>query len=1167
MIRFTRRGAAALAALLACLLFDPSATAGNADLADKPLATASGASTVRSNLMFILDDSGSMNEQVLPDGVSETKICFGAADYNKIFYDPSRTYLPPVKVDGTDMDNATFAAAWRDGYITSAGTDNLTDNHPGTVNLVGPIISGPTSTLGNKTVCADRNGSSCSLPADSSTVVPDGANFKTTDLQWNLVAAPGFGSCSRRVTNSCAKQSTTIVTVRGPGGKFLWAKRKAGASASSCASTDFDVTRYSTGLTAAQLTNYANWYAYYRTRMLAMRSGAGRAFSRIDASRFRVGFSTIHNTGATDGTEFLNIRDFDGGTQKVDFFSKLYGTAPGGYTPLRPALERAGKYFANKRSGQLDPVQYSCQRNYTILSTDGYWNTNDEGSGYSPRRLDGSTAIGNPDGGSSVARPMRDEVNGAGASDTLADIAMYFYETDLRSSTLGNCSGSVSGQDVCDNNVPSDGSKDTATHQHMTTITLGLGVDGTLAFNKGYETQNSGDFWDIRQGNKTWPDPISNGGGQRIDDLWHAAVNGRGLYYSASDAVDLANSLVDALGKIEALTGSAAAAATSSLTPSSGDDWLFIPLYTTKTWEGTVNAYKINTATGAVLTPNTPAWSASSRIKGQGARNIVFRNASATNGLAAFTHANLSTAGLQAPFDNACATGAEKLSQCTSLSGAARAKVTGTALVSFLAGAATYETSATAQDDRLFRARSLPLGDIVNGAPVYVKKPPFRYADSGHAAYVSSQASRQGVLYVAANDGMLHAIKVSDDATGGTELWAYVPSKVMPNMPVLADTGYDGKHLYFADGAPVVADIYAGGAWRTILVGGLGKGGRGYYAIDITDPTTPVSLWEYSETDLGYTFGNPIVTKNKAGTWVVAFSSGYNNVSPGDGEGHLYVLNAYTGARLKKIGTDNGSTGTPSNLGKINAWVDNDSDNTAKRIYGADMLGKVWRFDFDDLLDGDDAFLLASVGADQPITTKPVLTEVVVGASKYPVVSVATGRYLGTSDVGDTALQSVYSFKDDLSTTSLGALRSNTAMVKQTLKADRSGLESASTVTWATQAGWYVDLSLSSGERVNVDIEQQFNQLIVASNIPTSTVCTSGGTSWLYYFDIGSGKVLLTYVSDSLIAGITTIVSSSGKLVTLVQGVNGKNTPRVGIDPAASTPGTMRRTSWRELVE
>jgi type IV pilus assembly protein PilY1 len=114
--------------------------------------------------------------------------------------------------------------------------------------------------------------------------------------------------------------------------------------------------------------------------------------------------------------------------------------------------------------------------------------------------------------------------------------------------------------------------------------------------------------------------------------------------------------------------------------------------------------------------------------------------------------------------------------------------------------------------------------------------------------------------------------------------------------------------------------------------------------------------------------------------------------------------------------------------------------------------------------------------------------------------------------------------------------------------------------------GWYVDLSITPGERVNVDVGQQLNQLIVASNIPTPTVCSPGGTSWLYFLELGSGKPLLTYANSTLVAGITTIQTTTGKLVTLVQGVDGKNTAKTGADPSQLQPSTLRRTSWRELM-
>jgi type IV pilus assembly protein PilY1 len=1151
---------------LPLILAAATATAGNADLADRPLSSMANGTVVRANLMFVLDNSGSMGFNYLPDNAPTGNVCFGWVGANKIFYDPNRTYPAPLNPDGTPMADASFTAAKNDGYSSTSGTTDLSNQNPETPDVLGATIGTPTTTV-TSAICGARNEAACTVPASSSTSTYDSANDRTTTVvktYSRIPTVPG-GSCRNNVANSCTMQTTTTTTVTdGDLGPFLWATPKPGNTGASCQSVDFDIVRVKNA-TTAQKQNYANWYSYYRTRMLAMRAGAGMAFAKIDATRFRVGFSKIseYANGGANSTGFLNVGDFDAGTQKTEFFKRLYGTTTSGSTPLRPALARAGRYFANKLSGQTDPMQYACQRNYTILSTDGYWNQ----ATVIPKQVDGATDIGNPDGGTSIDRPIRDEANnGAGVSNTLADVAQYYYITDLRSPALNNCTGSVANQDVCDNIVPTD-RKDNNSAQHMTTFTLGLGLNGTLTYVKDYETRQSGDYFDIKQGTKIWPEPVADTL-TAVDDLWHAAVNGRGTYYSANNAAEMATSLVDALSRIEASTGSSSAAATSSLTPSSGDDWIFIPLYTTKTWDGTVNAFKLNTATGDVLNPGTPIWSAADRIKAQGTRKILFN--SGVNTLVEFNATNLTAAGKLSLFDNLCVTGSEKLTQCTTMDAAAKPKATAANLIDYLRGATTYEQSASAAADQVFRTRAGPMGDVVNGAPVYVKKSPLGLTDTGYAAFAATTATRTGVLYVGANDGMLHAIKVADDSTGGTELWAYVPSMVMSNMYLLADANYESKHRFYVDGAPVVGDIYDGTKWRTILVGGLGKGGRGYYALDITDPNAPIALWEYTETDLGYTYGNPIITKNKAGRWVVMFSSGYNNVSPGSGLGYLYVLDAVTGVLMPngKIATTAGSTSTPSNLGKINAWVDDDKLGVAARVYGGDMLGNVWRFDFDDNLapSGKESMLLGQTGSNQPITTRPVLTEIIDGNYKYAVVSVATGRYLGTTDVGDSSLQSIYTFKDELGTTGLGALRSNSGMVKQTLAADRSGLQNGATINWATQKGWYVDLNLTSGERVNVDFDQQLNQLIVASNIPTPTVCSPGGTGWLYYLDVGSGKPLKAYSVTTLIAGITPMVTSTGKQVTLLQRTDGVNDNYDGAPLSTATPGSLRRISWRELM-
>ncbi len=1144
-----------------------AAVAASADIANTPIDTAPSAA-IRPNVMFVLDDSLSMLYDFLPETTNYTNLCYGDSRINRLFYDPTATYLPPLKADGSSYPDVPFnATVPLDGF-----NPNLQD------------------------------------PKRLTTT----ANLLVLNEKW------GYS-----VDTSNPGARTPQVGVNQQGNKvysqFYYARYNPAGNAT-CSGNGYDYTKFTIVTTSASiaapagvnpLTNYANWYSYYRTRMLMMRSAAGRAFSNIDATRFRVGFSTIHETSTSDGNEFLNIRDFDAANpinQKVTFFSKLYGNTPNGGTPLRPALLKAGKYFANKVSGQtVDPVQYSCQRNYTILSTDGYWNKSEEGNAWNSKLTGGS--IGNQDGPGlvpAIARPQLDDVKangntgGPGVSDSLADIAMYFYKTDLRDNALGNCGGAVINQNVCTNNVaPVTG--DPASFQHMNTITLGLGVSGKLVYDPNYNTQAAGDYFQIVNGTKAWPDPkvadATNSVVERVDDLWHAAVNGRGKYYSANDPVELANSLADALAKLDASTGAGAAAATSNLQPVAGDNYIFVAKYQTQNWSGNLEARTIDPATGTVNAATL--WNANTQMNAQVAaaadtRNIYFFKAGVANNLASFTYANLTAAGLNASFDNLCpAVGVDKLTQCGGFDAIETAAATGTNLVNYLRGQSAYESTGGSVL-RLFRERiwTTPnpvagqppvttrdvLGDIVSSVPVYVKKPAFTYVDAGYEAYATANAARQAAVYTGANDGMLHAF----NADTGAELWAYVPTLVMPTLYELADFAYPNQHQYYADGGPTLGDVYDGAAWHTVLVGGFNKGGKGYYALDVTNPAAPKALWEFSDADLGYSYGNPVITKLKDGTWVVVFSSGYNN----SGAGFLYVRNALTGAHISKIPTNTGTALTPSNLGAINVWVDHLNDNTAKRVYAGDMLGNLWRFDIDDNIapGGNEAFLLAQArlanGTTQPITTRPELSEIKVGATRIPLVSIGTGRYLGASDIGDTSLQSVYTFKDVLTNPALGNLHAaNSGMVPQTLAGMvTAGGQAARTIAnpapvdWSTKNGWYVDLSLSTGERVNVDMYQQRGILTVATNVPETNACAIGGSSWLYYFDVTSGSFMSTspehvvsyFLGNSLVEGLTLIKTPSG-IVTLIVNNKGELVSK-DAPPPAPLAGGARRVSWRELV-
>lgn len=1272
--------------LVGQLGFTTQALAAQTIIQDEPLTTRS-ENTARPNLLFILDDSGSMAFDYMPDTMSSSsKYGFRSAQCNGVAYDPDTVYSPPVTATGTNMANSSFVSAWSDGFAQSGAT-NLDFSTSTTVDFstsniamgtgsktfafTGSGYSNTTFTIGETLIITAggsrsmtgtvTNWSATSWNSNGTkTLVVNVTSSNSNDTRNSWTATRGTGSYYYKSTSTQPKMGW-VYTSSGPVQNtfYLECMSDVGGAPGSGVFTKVVVRS-----TSAEAGNYANWYSYYRTRTLMMRTSVGSAFKTLNDT-YRVGFSTINSsTDVTTGPGFHPI-DFFAGAQKTSIYSKLYGAAASGGTPLRGALSKAGRYFAKQFSGQTDPVQYSCQRNYALLSTDGYWNSGGDGvennTTYGALDLNGNM-VGNQDG--QASRPMFDgtvtsevttkqkyvigslgscrvgssnryqvisqtqkftngnwiDSGGAttsclrandvvvdgktasdlrnqtyytqpttntvvtgGSSNTLADVAAYYYNTDLRTEALNNCSSDSSGtaQSVC-SNVLKPAGLDTATHQHMTTYTIGLGVSGTLAYDPNYLNQTSGDYVNLKSGAVDWPVPTTNisgnsGDARNIDDLWHAAVNGRGQYYSASNSKQLGEAISGVVNAITQQTGSASAASTSALELIAGDNnQVFQASYTTKTWIGDLKAFTLNGDTAEIGA--TPLWSAQTQLTQNTAaseRKIYYKQpTSATR--REFNWTNLNADGLGANFSGLCAK-SQRATQCDNLSAAEKTVAeTGSNLVGYLRGTRTYETASSANSTTraLYRARTGVLGDIINGAPVYVSKPPFSYTDAGYAAFVTAKRSRKPMVYVAANDGMLHAFSAAS-ADGGTEMWAYIPNAVMPEMYRLADSGYEARHRYFVDGAPVVADIQVGTEWKTILVGGLNKGGRSYYALDVTDPANPLPLWEFTDTNLGLTYGNPVVAKRGNGTWVVVFGSGYNNdVDGGDGKGRLFVLNANTGEKLLGIATTAGAVDSPSGLAKINAWVDDPANNTSKRYYGGDLQGNLWRFDVDDLVEPrHSALLLATFQVDattpQAITTRPETVEI---AGK-PVIVVGTGRYLNTDDINSTtqATQTIYAVKDNLTSTGLGNVRADSNMVRQTftVTGDSASITN-NPVDWNSKNGWWVDLP-HSGERVVTDIALQFGTLSVATAIPSGDACSSGGKSWRYYLNAANGNSLedpagQLWSDTALIVGQSWVKLENGETRILRQSSDGSI--KIERPPGGGgAAGLPHRTSWRELAD
>ncbi|WP_457420842.1 PilC/PilY family type IV pilus protein [Roseateles sp. P5_E7] len=950
-----------------------------------------------------------------------------------------------------------------------------------------------------------------------------------------------------------------------------------------------------------EMTNFANWWTYYHSRMQSMKSSAALAFGGIGNNR-RVGYLSINNSTSRD---YLNLNTFEdvsatGYVQKTNWFSKLVAAKPNNSTPLRAALSTAGKLFAGKLNNTTlngstvkDPIQYSCQRNFTILSTDGFWNETT-----TPTNLDG-TEIGDQDG--TLDRPRLD---GNATPNTLADVSAYYANTDLRTGTTGSAaclSGSGTGADVCGN------STNTAIKPHevqnMKTFTLGLGASGYMQFSPNYLTDVSGDFYSVKagvtpntdagicswqtSGDCNWPTPASNTL-TTIDDLWHAAVNGGGTYFSASNPTSLYTGLASAIKALDGQTGAAAAASVSNPNISTGDNKIFVSNFISSEWSGEVRSLEMSIETGSVNT-DTPNWSARTLLDANTSRTVYMFAAAETSKLkpfawasmsatekANFGLANLTTSGRS--LSQFCAFGPYCLSAIDQLAAA------GEPLVNYLRGQRNNEGE-LGDPAKYFRQRAHVLGDIINSEAAYVSKSLVNYVEEGYNGYKATAAARTGMVYVAANDGMLHAFR----ADTGAEVWAYVPTAVLPNLYKLADKQYATQHQYFVDGSPIARDVRINGEWRTILIGGQGAGGRSYYALDVTNPAEPKALWEFTDNNLGLTAGKPEIGKLRDGTWVVMFGSGYNNVSPGDGVGRLYVLNAATGALIRSISTGAGDVTTPSGLAHITAWVDDgDADNTKQRVYAGDNLGNLWRFDVNNILGpaGYEAQRLATLrsktGVPQPVTSRPELG--LVGT--YVMVFVGTGRYLGAADLNDTSSQSIYGIRDKLNTTDIGDPRNTgNKFVEQTLTA---GICPAGTTTCkvgqvvrtnnapravnlATDGGWFVDLP-QSRERVNTDPQLILGTLIVTSNVvEAGNVCSADGSSWLNYFDYRTGAPVDAKNVSSVSQGNAT--SSRMTVTALPNGDYGgivicsTGCIREEKPPVQTQSTGTRRISWRDLLQ
>lgn len=1139
-----------------------------AAIADVPIYLSN---PVQPNIMFILDDSGSMHWEILPDDsiwsyyvYPRASGIYGGSDYtswvptyeagfsysarmrspqtNPLYYNPAITYRPWSNSDGSLMANAVPGAAYHNPANTGAGTRDLTANNTQATNWDRCNAAPPTG---------------CTTSTAAQTFFPAVYFYFNGGDQWNW-------------TNYTMQEiRSTTATYSGHG-----RTSRTDCTAGTCTY-------------AQEIQNFANWYTYGRSRVLAARAGIGRAFAS-QGTGMRVGFGAINKAAATiDGvagtrTVVRGVRPFSG-TDRTAFFTSLYGhTIPTSGTPLRRSLDDAGQYFSRTDNrgpwgntpGTDDGVATSshlqCRQSYTILMTDGYWNTGADPASTAAARLnvDGTAGPGHTGPGSAVFNYTAVSPFTDGNSDTLADVAMYYWKNDLRSDLA--------------NAVPKS-TINPAFWQHMSTFGVGLGVTGSVSPTSAFNAISSG-------ATIAWPVPTASDAA-KLDDLLHASVNGRGGFFTASDPDVFATELSTILNAIVDRVSSSSAVASNS-TRLTTNTHLYQALFKSGDWTGQLKAYPL-LSDGTVA---AEVWDAANVLPAHGSRNIKTRDNS----------------GNAVNFSGALGT-------------------LTAAQVEYLRGDDTNEIkNSTGPTDtvHVFRNRTGKLGDIVNADPHYVKDENFGYnvlvpEGASYSAFVTGKSSRTAMVYAGANDGMLHGFRASD----GVEQFAYVPNGTWSNLPLLTSPSY--SHKYFVDGSPTAWDAYWGSSWKTVLAGSLGAGGKSVYLLNVSSPgtfSTSDVLWEFKgnttaqQNDMGFVLGTVTVARFADGNYWAVFGNGYESTN---GKAVLFMVRADDPTTVKTIDVGGTSNGLSTPL-----LVDTNGDRIVDLIYAGDLKGNAWKFDVTATNSSSWGSAYTTTGGGppapaplfqakdssgnlQPITSTLEVGLAPTGASGY-MVYFGTGKYYETSDNSTTSTQSVYGVVDSGSaftgTNHRTQLQSQTIQYEATIPATVVGgvitvpekrvrALTDNPVNYPTQKGWVIDLltppnppGTQKGERMITAPALFGGKLLLQTIVPSTSPCDYGGASWLMQVNPATGGGLQaagfdvngdgSFNSSDLIdigggvmvnvSGLDTGVGISGgfgkpikagdKAYVPLSGTSGN----IGAPPISS--GTLKsRASWRQI--
>lgn len=1092
-----------------------------ADVAQAPLNLLEGVSP---NMIFTLDDSTSMNMAYAPDNrdgddsvkpkipTSRETRRAKSAHFNPIYYNPSVTYKVPPLFDNEGVEHPAtyydkgFIDTPINGYNPSGTKVDLSNNYQ--VSWSYNTSKGISNCYGCDS-SASRNSLLAENPASD---FQCNANYSNSSKPTSCTTDAGIKVNISRVNKNTCKANSEFGEFnfscddKTKSGSFSWEKRSTPAyyyvydkNLQGCdnkkdndACYKLVIVSENSGLVRTDDTksgrderqNFSNWYAFYKTRALATLSAASIAFYDLDTNVRFTWQDLIHcKTLDSDKCGGNKFKPYTSG-HKQNFYKWLqhltsFNDANG--TPLRSAMTRAGNFLEKKGSvawlkypndstkakdNALASNKYACRASYHVMMTDGMWNSDDK---FSTTALNHDNKVFTlPDGKTytGTKNPYSDATE-----HTLADVAMHYWSKDL--SGLYDVNNKKMLPYIPNKNDDKDieywdPANNPATWQSMSNFIMGLGLTealdktnipwaGSTHVGIGYKNLSDGTAWPVAKSNDN----------NNVYDLWHAAINSRGDFYSVDSPEAMVQAFTDILARIADRKASAAMPGNSTSLESDGleedsADRLASYFYqssydSSNGWTGDIRKVKkyrrYNTTTFKFEDVIEQGWSAKEQLPAHGSRNIMIADSASTDSkLKGFNTANAglpTTAYSLAYYLNA---NPDPKNQT---------QTTWQQRLDYVRGSTA---NASDNDSSKLRYRSSVLGDFLSSQPAIVSGARYlegfanRLEDNeAYTAFMQkvegtsepAVAGRRGQLYIGGNDGMLHAF----DTKTGEEKFAFIPTAVFPKLNKL--TGKNYTHEYYVDGTPVIADVYDKdkAAWRTILVGTLRAGGKGLFALDITNPDSIKLLWELDDTNFpeklsvkpGYSFPQPTVARLHNGEWAVVTGNGYEGAGTTTGKAALYIINAITGTMIKSLEVQSPFKDpklySPNGLSSPRL-ADFDSDGIADYAYAGDLHGNLWRFDllgtnasgptlsppsngsYGDRNGGDGNFAVSYAkspmftatstkgGSLQPITSAPNLVR--HPTRKGYLVIFGTGKYFESVDkeVKNDHAQSLYGIWD-----------------------------------------------------------------------------------------------------------------------------------------------------------